>query len=487
VPTLRLPSGEAIKTADALAGKTHVLLYFSAHWCGPCRMFTPQLAAAYADLKKAQPHAEVIFVSADQEEDEFNEYHATMPWPAIPYAKASSGVSFNAAIDDGIKGATRGIPSLVVAAADGSKLVCTDGRSAFSDDKQFAKFPWATPDNVFEVLAGATFIPSSHKDASADAATSVADLQGKKKHFALYFSAHWCGPCRGFTPKLASLYGAVAAAGGEVIFCTSDRDEEGFKGYHAEMPWPALPFGDARIATLKRMLQVRGIPTLVTFAADGTIVNKDARGVCDEDEDGSQWPWAPMPLPRSWEISTNFKSWTGEVIEQRVNIVCHLAGFPKDSAEAAAALAQFKAVTAGIADVAGASAPFAFAWTGGAPPPPKAGECPDGHPTELRTGLRSNRCDVCRKGCESSHRCDACDYDQCTECADAGRTPAPPAYGLLGRILSAAGRGDEPLPAPAGKAVVMGWCLKGAKRHATMDGEFTADNIVAFANKFATP
>jgi thiol-disulfide isomerase/thioredoxin len=48
---------------------------------------------------------------------------------------------------------------------------------------------------------------------------------------AIYFSAHWCPPCRGFTPKLAQLYKDVIAAGKKfgVVFVSSDRDEKSFQ------------------------------------------------------------------------------------------------------------------------------------------------------------------------------------------------------------------------------------------------------------------
>ena len=34
-------------TNEVLAGKDVVALYFSAHWCPPCKAFTPKLRAAY--------------------------------------------------------------------------------------------------------------------------------------------------------------------------------------------------------------------------------------------------------------------------------------------------------------------------------------------------------------------------------------------------------------------------------------------------------
>ena len=49
---------------------------------------------------------------------------------------------------------------------------------------------------------------------------SGADL----KYVGIYFSAHWCPPCRNFTPVLAEFYNAVNQNGKifEVIFVSSD-------------------------------------------------------------------------------------------------------------------------------------------------------------------------------------------------------------------------------------------------------------------------
>lgn len=62
----------------------------------------------------------------------------------------------------------------------------------------------------------------------------------------LYFSAHWCPPCRSFTPKLVEVYNELQKSGKnfEIVFCSSDRDEEGFKEYYETMPWKCVPFED---------------------------------------------------------------------------------------------------------------------------------------------------------------------------------------------------------------------------------------------------
>eukprot|EP00123_Amoebidium_parasiticum_P022640 comp9161_c0_seq1/m.4321 comp9161_c0_seq1/g.4321 ORF comp9161_c0_seq1/g.4321 comp9161_c0_seq1/m.4321 type:complete len:144 (-) comp9161_c0_seq1:537-968(-) len=104
-------------------------------------------------------------------------------------------------------------------------------------------------------------------------------LAGKK--VALYFSAHWCPPCRMFTPTLKDFYEEILADGKpfEIIFVTSDRSEGDQVGYMAEAhgDWLTLKHGDPFIATLKAKYEVRSIPTLIVIKPDGTIVTAAAR------------------------------------------------------------------------------------------------------------------------------------------------------------------------------------------------------------------
>jgi nucleoredoxin len=115
---VRLQNGNLISCYDEeLAQKQIYGLYFSAHWCGPCRKFTPQLLAYYNQIVHDHPEFEIIFVSADKSADGMATYmrESGMPWPAVEYGKLANVAALQ-------KYAGRGIPDLVIVDANGKVL-----------------------------------------------------------------------------------------------------------------------------------------------------------------------------------------------------------------------------------------------------------------------------------------------------------------------------------------------------------------------------
>merc|ERR1719160_2204243 len=274
-----LVTKEGKGSTDALlAGKT-IGIYFSAHWCPPCRGFTPKLAEMYKSTFQAKG-LEIVFVSSDKDEDAFKEYYAEMPWLALPY----SNRELKEALSKKYK--VRGIPSFVILDSDGTTIT-TEGRDEIMGDPSGARFPWKP------------LSPEEKQKAILD--TLGADLMGRinGKPFALYFSAHWCPPCRGFTPKLAEWYTAGLKDKMEIIFVSSDRDEASFNDYLKEMPWLALPY-DKREAkeALSEACGVQGIPSFAVINPDGTIITTDGRSKVAGDPKAESFPegWLPQPF-----------------------------------------------------------------------------------------------------------------------------------------------------------------------------------------------
>jgi nucleoredoxin len=115
---VRLQNGNLVSCYDEeLAPKQIYGLYFSAHWCGPCRKFTPQLVAYYNQITHDHPEFEIIFVSADKSAEDMATYmrESGMPWPAIEYGKLANVSTLQKYIG-------RGIPDLVIVDASGKVL-----------------------------------------------------------------------------------------------------------------------------------------------------------------------------------------------------------------------------------------------------------------------------------------------------------------------------------------------------------------------------
>merc|ERR1712173_575815 len=130
--------------------------------------------------------------------------------------------------------------------------------------------------SVHDILSSVQLIK---KDKSTVAGKDA--LDGKKKVL-VYLSAHWCPPCRHFTPMLKQAYDdELKEANVEVVFVSSDQDADGafsyFNNDHGD--WLLAPHGSDEGKELKTLCGVRGIPTLAMFKADGSLETTEARNI----------------------------------------------------------------------------------------------------------------------------------------------------------------------------------------------------------------
>ena len=109
---------------------------------------------------------------------------------------------------------------------------------------------------------------------------SSAELNGKI--IGLYFSAHWCPPCRQFTPKLVKFRDKLASDNKnfEIVFISSDRTADDMAGYmnDTNMKWLALPFGSPFKKKAASKYGITGIPTLIILGTDGKTITANGRG-----------------------------------------------------------------------------------------------------------------------------------------------------------------------------------------------------------------
>jgi nucleoredoxin len=89
----------------------------------------------------------------------------------------------------------------------------------------------------------------------------------------------------------------LKAKGLEVVFVSSDRDEESFNDYFKEMPWLALDYADRkRKDQLSNLFGVQGIPSLVIIDQDGSTITTNGRASVSSDPEGLEFPWYPKPV-----------------------------------------------------------------------------------------------------------------------------------------------------------------------------------------------
>ena len=132
-----------------------------------------------------------------------------------------------------------------------------------------------------ELLHEATLTGTDGALIKAGGANTDSNSITKKKYLFIYFSAHWCPPCRAFTPKLVEFYNKNAANDDfELLFVSSDKDQAAMNGYMTEMkmPWIGLSLKNKQGAALKTKYGVKGIPCLVLLDEKDNVLASSYKG-----------------------------------------------------------------------------------------------------------------------------------------------------------------------------------------------------------------
>ena len=196
--------------------------------------------------------------------------------------------------------------TVVLKTAAGRKLTLPLAKLVTEDQVHITK--WAEGQEKVQVKTERDSNTGTETDNQATLKGGLADLlpenllnsQGKEvsrnklagKTVGFYFSAHWCPPCRTFTPSLVK-FRDQNKDDFEIVFVSSDKSPQAQMGYMEEtnMKWLTLPHRGKAANSLAGKYGVRGIPALIIVSPEGETITKNGRGDVSGNPKGALAKW----------------------------------------------------------------------------------------------------------------------------------------------------------------------------------------------------
>lgn len=275
----QLISAASLRQSEAVLG-----FYFH----GPSATDATALQTFYERLKRCEPTRTFEIISIGADDGDALTLTENNPWLSLVDRDRKVELMKAAKVNS--------CPALVLVDAVSGSIITRNGHVHVAEDPDGKCFPW-WPRSLSEILEDGSLV-------SNDGRVVVPRDRFKDCVKGLYFSAHWCPPCKAFTPQLVHTYNSLKEGGQrlEVIFVSSDRSRESFERYFSSMPWLAVPYDDERRRRkLASILRVQGIPTLVILDEKNKVLTRNGRLEIVDDPEGLNFPWRPRPVEQLTE------------------------------------------------------------------------------------------------------------------------------------------------------------------------------------------
>lgn len=125
---------------------------------------------------------------------------------------------------------------------------------------------------------GSMFVDFEGKSPDGEVAR-LSDYVGRGKYVLVDFWASWCGPCRKEIPNIKELYEKYTGKGLVVLGVAvwdNDNSESRKTMEQLSMKWNQIFVGTDHTPT--KLYGINGIPHIILFGPDGTIVKRNLRG-----------------------------------------------------------------------------------------------------------------------------------------------------------------------------------------------------------------